>query len=77
LERVPKKLGDVKKSWNPNTFLVSFKLETDVKILETKAKGALDNYGVDMVIANELKSRRNKVVVYEPKGEPEPLQMMQ
>lgn len=77
LERVPKKLGDVKKSWNPNTFLVSFKLETDVKILETKAKGALDKYGVDMVIANELKSRRNKVVVYEPKGEPEPLQLMQ
>lgn len=77
LERVPKKLGDVKKSWNPNTFLVSFKLETDAKLLETKSKAAIDKYGVDMVMANELKSRRNKVIVYEPKGEPEPLQLMQ
>ena len=74
---VPKKLGDVKKSWNPNTFLVSFKLETDAKILESKAKGAIDKYNVDMVMANELKSRRSKVTVYEPKGEPEPLQLMQ
>lgn len=77
LVTVPKKLGEVKKSWNPNTFLVSFKLETDVKVLDAKAKGAIDKYNVDMVMANELKSRRNKVVAYEAKGEPEPLQLMQ
>ena len=64
LEPTPKKLGDVKKSWNPTTTLISFKLETDASQLEGKAKAAMKNYGVDMVVANELKSRRNKVVVY-------------
>jgi len=30
----PKKLGLIKAEWNPNTFAVSFKLETDLDILE-------------------------------------------
>ena len=29
LEPVPKKLGLIKSEWNPNTILISFKLETD------------------------------------------------
>ena len=73
---VPKKLADVKKSWNPSTVLVSFKLETDSNLLETKSKAAIDKYNCDMVVANELKSRRNKCVVYHAKGEPETLQLM-
>ena len=32
-----------------------------------KALQALETYGVDMVIANELKTRRNKVTIYEKK----------
>ena len=52
---VPKLLGKVK-SWNKETVLVSFKLETDAQILEQKAKGAIKKYGVDMVVANELKT---------------------
>jgi hypothetical protein len=30
----PKKLGFIKAEWNPNTLVVSFKLETDLEILE-------------------------------------------
>ena len=63
LEAVPKKLGDVKK-WNPDTTLVSFKLETDASKLEGAAKTAMKKYNVNMVVANELKTRRSKVTVY-------------
>lgn len=66
LQPTPKKLGKVKE-WNPSTFLVSFKLETDSSILEKKAKDSLSNYGVDAVVANELKSRRTHVTVYHAK----------
>ena len=64
LEPVPKKLALIKSEWNPNTVLISFKLETDSQILEQKALGAMDKYGVDMVVANELQTRRNQVVIY-------------
>ena len=76
LMAVPKKLADVKKSWNPSTVLVSFKLETDATQLEAKSKAALEKNNCDMVVGNELKSRRNKCVVYHAKGEPETLQLM-
>ena len=52
LEPVPKKLALIKTERNPNTVLISFKLETDSQILEEKALGAIDKYGVDMVVAN-------------------------
>ena len=58
MDPVPKKLGHVKSQWNPDTVLVSFKLETDLQILEQKALGAIQSYGVDMVVANELQTRR-------------------
>lgn len=76
LEPVPKKY-DVKKTWNPNTVLVSFKLETDSSILEQKAKKHMKDFDGDMVVANELKSRRNKVTVYHAKGDPETIQLLQ
>jgi len=65
---VPKRLGSVRKEWNPRTVLISFKLETDSKILESKARGAIAKYDVDMVVANELKSRRSKVTMYMKDG---------
>lgn len=64
---VPKLLGKVK-TWNPETILISFKLETDTQILEQKAKAAIEKYGVDMVVANELKTRRSKVIIYHSDG---------
>lgn len=58
MDNTPRMLGDVKHSWNPNTILVSFKLETDIHILEQKAVGAMEKYKVDMVVANQLQTRR-------------------
>ena len=66
---VPKKLGQVKQTWNPKTTLISFKLETDEGLLEKKAKGAIEKYGVDMVVANILEKRRFEVIVYHKSGE--------
>lgn len=77
LEPVPKLLGEVKKTWNPQTVLVSFKLETDGNLLEASAKSAFTNYGVDMVVANELKSKGSKVTVYHATDEPETIQRLQ
>ena len=57
LSPVPKKLGELKSTWCPDSFVVSFKLETDAAILLKKASGALSNYGVDLVVANLLQSR--------------------
>ncbi|KAH9255369.1 hypothetical protein BASA81_006488 [Batrachochytrium salamandrivorans] len=69
LSPVPKMLGKLKHEWTSNKALcVSFKLETDEAILIAKATGAIDKYGVDLVVANELHSRYNKVVLVEPKG---------
>lgn len=64
MQPVPKMLGHVKQYWNPNTLLVSFKLETDINILGTKAMGAISNYGVDMVVANILATRRSQVIIF-------------
>ena len=75
LKPVPKKMGELKQSWNPSTTLVSFKLETDLEILESKALGAISKYGVDLVVANELKTRRNKVIIYHKDGRKVPLEV--
>lgn len=53
LEPVPKLLGLIK-AWNPTASVISFKLETDETILESKALGAISKYGVDLVVANLL-----------------------
>ena len=41
-----------------------FKLETDLEILKQKAIASFEKYKVDMVVANELKTRRNQVIIY-------------
>ncbi|CDW74331.1 UNKNOWN [Stylonychia lemnae] len=77
----PKKLGFIKSEWCPSTFCISFKvchnqnmqkiqLETDINILEQKALSAIENYKVDMVIANELFTNKFKVIIYQPQNQP-------
>lgn len=44
LQLVPKMLGPLVSLWAPNAFIVSFKLETNQKLLETKATEALNKY---------------------------------
>lgn len=61
LQIVPKLLAPLVNSWVPNAFVVSFKLETDEKMLMEKARGALQKYKHNLVIGNILQTRRNKV----------------
>ena len=60
LRPVPKLLGSFS-TWAPKAFLVSFKLETDEKQVLHKAEGALTKYGVSLVVANLLHTRRDVV----------------
>lgn len=76
LEAVPKKLGEIKKSWNPQTLLVSFKLETDAGKLEASAKQAIQKYQSDAVVANVLQNKSSQVIVYHSKSEPETIQLL-
>jgi len=61
---VPKKLGELKNNWNPDSFVISFKLETDEELLEKKSTDAMKNYSVNMVVANELHTRKFKVIIF-------------
>lgn len=61
LRPVPKALGVLRKTWAPESFVVSFKLETDEKLLMAKATNSLIVYDVHLVIANELLSRKERV----------------
>ncbi|KAL4420389.1 hypothetical protein ABPG75_010045 [Micractinium tetrahymenae] len=59
LSKVPKMLGTLRRQWCPRSMVVSFKLETDQQILLKKAYGAIEAYGVHLVVANELHSRKD------------------
>jgi phosphopantothenate---cysteine ligase (ATP) len=54
LDQTPKLLGVLRKDWAPSAFCVSFKLETNRKILLKKARRAISKYGMDAVVANEV-----------------------
>ncbi|RYR24706.1 hypothetical protein Ahy_B02g058225 isoform B [Arachis hypogaea] len=60
---VPKMLSVLRKDWAPLAFCISFKLETDSNILLNKARGALEKYNMHAVVANELSTRKEQVVV--------------
>ncbi|KAG2425384.1 hypothetical protein HXX76_013798 [Chlamydomonas incerta] len=66
LQRVPKMLGELVNKWAPQAFTVSFKLETDQRILVHKAFTALHRYGVHLVVANLLHNRKDVVTLVEP-----------
>jgi len=61
LEGVPKVLKQLTTTWAPGSFVVSFKLETDLSLVISKAKQAIDKYGVNLVIANQLQTRKDVV----------------
>ncbi|KAL9659344.1 hypothetical protein QQ045_024150 [Rhodiola kirilowii] len=68
LAQVPKMLPVLRSDWAPLAFCISFKLETDSKILLEKAVMALNKYKMHAVVANELLSRKEEVVVVRPTG---------
>lgn len=51
---VPKMLSKLTSDWATQSFVVSFKLETDPDLTIKKAQGAITKYGVDLVVANQL-----------------------
>lgn len=71
MNMVPKLLSPLVKDWAPQAFVISFKLETDAAILLEKARGALDTYRHQAVVANVLDSRRGYVVVVTPETQDE------
>jgi len=62
MDQVPKILKPMVDEWTPEAFVVSFKLETDPAILVPKARTALERYGHQVVIGNELHRRKYEVV---------------
>ena len=64
LAKVPKMLGFLRRDWAPEAFVVSFKLETSAPLLRSKARRALEEYGVHCVVANLLETRKAEVTVY-------------
>ncbi|XP_015072783.1 phosphopantothenate--cysteine ligase 2-like [Solanum pennellii] len=63
LAQVPKMLSVLRNEWAPMAFHISSKLETDTDILLAKANMALKKYKMHMVIANELSTRKEEVIV--------------
>ncbi|CAP29367.1 Protein CBG09817 [Caenorhabditis briggsae] len=63
LSVAPKVIERVVNCFVPNAFIVSFKLETDESKLIPKAKAALNKYGHQLVIANMLSTRKQKVTL--------------
>ncbi|XP_074104864.1 phosphopantothenoylcysteine synthetase [Cotesia typhae] len=63
LQLVPKILKPLVSLWVPKAFVISFKLETDENLLIKKARDALNNYNHNLVIANMLQTRKQRVVM--------------
>jgi len=68
LSNVPKRLGTLVKEWAPHSFVVSFKLETDKDLVISKARRAIESYGVHLVVANLLQTRRDVVYLVFPRA---------
>ncbi|KAK4453546.1 hypothetical protein QBC34DRAFT_291999 [Podospora aff. communis PSN243] len=70
LDPVPKFLKNLVEGWSPEGMIVSFKLETDPRILVHKARYSLDRYQHHLVIGNLLSTRKWEVVFVAP-GSPD------
>lgn len=71
LQLVPKFLHPLVKYWTPDAYVVSFKLETDPTKLISKSRRALECYGHKLVVANELGSRTERVILVDREQEKE------
>lgn len=65
LEPVPKVLGSLVQEWAPASYVISFKLETDRELIVPKAEKSLERYGHQLVIGNELSTRKTEVTLVE------------
>ena len=62
-------MGKLKAGWCPDAYIVSFKLETDISLLNSKCKRSLDKYKQDLVVGNILEDRKNSVSIMKANGE--------
>ncbi|KXN84402.1 Phosphopantothenate--cysteine ligase CAB2 [Leucoagaricus sp. SymC.cos] len=62
MDQVPKILKPMVDEWTPDGYIVSFKLETDQELLIPKAQAALERYGHQVVIGNDLHRRKFEIV---------------
>ncbi|KAF8155777.1 DNA/pantothenate metabolism flavoprotein [Crassisporium funariophilum] len=70
MDQVPKILKPMVDEWTRGGFVVSFKLETDQDLLLPKARQALERYGHQVVIGNDLHRRKFEVVFVSKKPLP-------
>lgn len=68
MDQVPKILKPLVSEWTKGGYIVSFKLETDDNLLIPKARAALERYGHQVVIGNDLHRRKYEVVFVSPKA---------
>ncbi|XP_037093994.1 phosphopantothenate--cysteine ligase-like isoform X2 [Pollicipes pollicipes] len=66
LQPVPKALARLTADWCPAAFVATFKLETDERVLVARARAALARYGHQLVVANLLQTRRQRVTMVTP-----------
>jgi len=57
LDPTPKMLKPLRDDWAPSCFLITFKLETDEKILKKKIDKAIESYKMNLVVGNILATR--------------------
>ncbi|KZP06903.1 phosphopantothenate-cysteine ligase [Athelia psychrophila] len=69
MDQVPKVLKPVVAEWAREGFVVSFKLETDAALLVPKAQAALERYGHQVVIGNDLQTRNRPTSTSTKRGE--------
>jgi len=72
MDQVPKVLKPMVEEWTRDGYIVSFKLETEERLLIPKARAALERYGHQVVIGNELHTRKWQVIFVERKRKPLP-----
>ncbi|KAJ7218788.1 DNA/pantothenate metabolism flavoprotein [Mycena haematopus] len=72
MDQVPKVLKPMVEEWTRDGYIVSFKLETEERLLVPKARAALERYGHQVVIGNELHTRKWQVIFVERKRKPLP-----
>ncbi|KAL9653750.1 hypothetical protein ABK040_008631 [Willaertia magna] len=68
LKQTPKMLKLVKSEYCPNAFIVTFKLESDPKIINEKVHQAIKNYQMDIVLSNILSTRDDCIYIHEKKN---------
>lgn len=69
LDPVPKFLKRLVEGWAPKAMIISFKLETDPKLLLCKCQQALNHYSHHLVIGNLLSTRKFEVVFVDKQHE--------